>query len=76
MLVVCENADTHLVLTLYIIKWHGSPATLIRSWISRSLEPKLLPSIVIRVPPSSGPELGRIWLASGAEFGCIGVGCL
>jgi len=52
---------THLVETLYITSWHGSPPTEILSWISRSFEPKLLPSIVSKVPPSNGPLVGWIW---------------
>lgn len=54
-------ANTHLVETLYMTSWHCSPPTRILSWISRSFEPKFEPSIVSRVPPSSGPQVGWIW---------------
>lgn len=56
LLLACFN--THLVLTLYMTSWHGLSPTEILSWISRSLAPKLLPSIVSSVPPSMGPEFG------------------
>ena len=67
-------AETHLVETLYMTSWHGSPPTVILSWISRSFEPKLLPSMVSRVPPSSGPAFGWIWRVSGrGESDCLRV---
>jgi len=52
---------TILTDTSYCISSHGVSPMLIFPLTSSSFKPKLLPSIVTSVPPSTGPLSGLIW---------------